>query len=647
MITYIKDNTEYKLDKDQSEALKKDIISRHQSYQEDLTIHIGYWEEIKKHIFGVLEQFKGVDEKGKVKDFTMTKIYELDRTYQAQLKNKCASSVESMFGVEGNTLTDQDNSATMKAFIEDKLEKMDYLGEYDELVKNYVRKGASYTFTEWKEDYREVKRIVTNPITGIKERISQVVPIYEGSKAISLDPHSIVYDKNKMKDWDSCPKIIRNWVSVEDVLSRKDYKISKETQETLKTIGKNNQEGSELSEDDKILLDEATNADMIEVLEFWGDLRLPDGDFLKNWHVVVIGRLEVAKFCKNPFLINPITRCSFEDHPETGREISPLLVAIVNNIMKSDVFRKILTGMAYANNPCHITNGDIGLPEYTEAAPGLHIKTSLKSDGLNQGSPILYTIDGGNLSTNFEVLSLFDVEMEQSTGINKYLTGNIGGSKVDFATEASGIMGGGEVRVQKDVENINKNLTKVTIEKIAQLEANMASDSVEIKTRESGKVKFETVTPEIIQGNYEFKIADTKQQSLNRDKAKLTTEILEKGINVPDFNGQEAFKYALENLVDIKDTSRFFVEDELQKALNAIPKEQQEQAKQMLLETLKTGQQAKQVDTPDEAVKEIAAKAIIRDTSRPDSLKVYDMQALRLQDTLEFQAFVSKKMQEV
>jgi len=603
-LTYIKDTEEYTLDDEKARKLKSSITAMFDAFYKDLSPHITDHDRLKKHIYDLLRN-ESEDE------FLTTKIYEQAETYIAQLKNKCAGSIETQFGVEGNTETDQSNANIMKAFTEDKLEKMKYLSVYDDGIPNYVEKGAFYTFTQWITDLKEVKRIVNIDLTTGEEatefslpeniesqRITKTITAYDGAKSISIDPFSIVFDKNKMKDWDKCPKIYKSWLSPEDILANKEYKISKETQVRLKEIGKSNNEGSTTPLDATLVKKEdTTNGDMIEVLEYWGDLRLSDGTYLNNWHAVVIGRLEVVRFCKNPFLINPFTRCSFKDDPKTGREISPLLVAVVNNAKKSDVFRKIITGMNFANNPCHLIKGELGLKGKNEAKPGKFIE--IPDKGMNKDNPIIYSIDGKGLNVNFETMPLFDAEIEQSTGINKYLTGNVDGTKVDFATEASGIMGGGETRIQKDVDNLNRNLTMPTIQKVADLNANMISNPEEIKIRNSGKVEFKKVTPEIIQGNYEFKVADAKQESLNRQKAQTTVNVLEKiAAGNPHANIDEISKYALENICGIKDSSKFFIEDPLQKAINALPEQQREQAKQFLLQVLQNPSMVAPQDAP-------------------------------------------------
>ena len=643
-LSYTKEKKDYKLNEKQSTALKNKIVKMQDDYYANLSPHIADYEKFKKHIYGILREEKA-------ENYLSSKLYELRDTYISHLKNRCASSIESQFGIEGNTKTDQDNSQTMKAFIEDKLEKMDFLAEYDSFIPNYIDKGGAYSFVEWKTVLKEVKKIVdydtsteseatpeSLPENIIKKRITKTITEYEGAKATSIDPFSIVYNKDKVSDWVKCEKIIKSWLTPEQIIAIEQFDISQETKDKLLAIAKASTSSVETNKPAEQIAPDAIDGDRIEVLNFLGDLRLPDGTYLENWHCVVVGRMEVVRFCKNPGL--SIRRCVFAVHPGTGREFSPLLVGVINNDKKSEVFRDIIKALKFSINPHHFTNGDIGLPAgKTKVEPGGF--TKLNSNDIEDGNPIIYSIDGKGAPLNMEVMPQFDADIEASTGINKYLTGNVEGSKVDFATEANGIMGGGEVRINKDVDNINRNLTRDTIQDIANLHANMIDSADNIKVRNGGKIEFKEVTIDVVQGSYEFKVSDAKQQSMNDKEAQLTTQALEKMTAIPNFKTEEAAKYVLESVCKMKDTSRFFEEDELQKQINAIPEQEREQAKQFLVQVLQNpqiaqGQQQPPAPTPNQFVMDISAKTICDDNRYPDNVKQGMLQMLGLQPTQEY-----------
>lgn len=643
MITYEKDETEYKLSDSDEKKVKADIERMYTDFYSELTPSIAVYKVIQKHLYDLLDSITKTDEKAD-ESFISTKVYEQFETYAAQLKNRCATNIDTIFGVEGNTEQDQKNAVIFKSFLEDKLEKMEYLSIYPEGIKDFIEKGGFYTFVKWNKEIKEGKRTVKFDLDTNKEatpesvnveerRIIKEVVVKDEAQVTNLDPFSVVYDKNRVNDWDKCSKIIKTWMNPHDILAVEDYKISKETKAILEKIAKSTPDESLVTEEE--ISQNAVNGNMVEVLDFWGDYLAPDGKYLNNWHIVVVGRLEVVCFEKNPILINPITRCVFKVHPRTKREISPLAIAVLLNNTKSDIYRKIIRSLDYALNPCHVTNGKFGLEGEEEAAPGRVIELVNGTEDVR----ILYSINGQGLPVNMEAMPMLDNDIESATGINKYLTGDSSGEKVDFATEANGIMGGSQVRVNKEVDNINSNLTKVTIQKVADLYANMTSEPTQIKVRENGNVNFKPVTPDVIQGNYEFKVADANQLSMDKARIQQTIPILkEMAMQDPKVNTRAIEEYALTNLCGIKDTAQFFIEDELQKILKELPEKEQEQAKQKCVQLLTNPQSLipQQPPQPSKIAIDIASKTICDDNRYPDEVKILMLQSIGGQPTAEY-----------
>lgn len=650
MLTYTKDEIKYNLSTAQETKVNNEIVEMYTDFYKDLSKPIATYKVIKKHLYDFLDRLRNKnedDDDERDETFISSKVYEQYETYAAQLKNRCATNIDTIFGAEGNTSKDQQNSPVFKAFIEDKLEKMEYLSVYPEGIKDFIEKGGFYTFVKWQKDVKEVKRVVKfdldtqqeateESVNVVDKRITKTITVRDDAKVINLDPFSVVFDKNRVNDWDKCPKIVKSWMSPHDILAIEDYNISQATKDKLLKIAKGDSDLTQQPEEN--ISQQAINGNMVEVLDYWGDYLAPDGKYLSNWHIVVVARLEVVCFEKNPILVNPITRCVFKVDPKTKREISPLAVAVLLNSTKSDIYSKILKGLDYALNPCHITNGKFGIQGEEKVKPGKILELINGTEDVQ----IVYSIDGKGLPVNFEAMPLLDNDIESATGINKYLTGDSNGMKVDFATEANGIMGGSQVRINKEVDNINSNLTKPTIQKVADLYANMANEPTEIKVRENGNVTFKQVTPDIIQGNYEFKISDANQLSMDKVKAQQTIPILQQmATQDPKANVRAIEEYALTNLCGIKDTAQFFIDDELQTILKTMPQEQQDAAKQKCIQLLTNPeslipQQQPPTPEPNKIVKDGFAKTICDDNRYNDEFKVLALQILELEPTMEF-----------
>lgn len=646
MLIYTKDETEYKLSDSHSTKVKNDIVTMFTSFYTDLTPSIAEYKVTKKHLYEFWKKKKQEKKNSDDNDeeFISSKVYEQFETYAAQLKNRCATNIETIFGAEGNTEKDHANSPVFKSFIEDKLEKMEYLSIYPEGIKDFIEKGGFYTFVKWEKEVKEVKRVVKFDIDTqteatpeskniIDKRITKTIVVKDDAKVIPLDPFSVVFDKNRIDDWDKCSKIVKTWMAPHDILAIENYTISDSIKDILEKIAKSDPDESPIADEE--ISQDALNGNMVEVLDFWGDYIAPDGKYLSNWHIVVVGRMEVVCFEKNPILINPITRCVFKIDPDTKREISPITVAVFLNKIKSDVYGKVLKGLDYALDPCHITNGKFGIKGEEKAKPGKIIEL------LNgtQDVQIIYSIDGKGLPINMEAMPMLDNDIESATGINKYLTGDTTGVKVDFATEASGIMGGSQVRINKEVDNINYNLTKVTIQKVSDLYANMTSEPTQIKVKENGNITFKEVTPDIIQGNYEFKIADANQMTLDKANVQRTMPILQQmATQDPSANVRAIEDYVLINYCGIKNPAQFFIDDPLQKMLKNMPEDMQEQTKQKIIQFLTNPDSLvpPQTPQPNKIVTDGFAKTICDDNRYNDEFKMAVLNFLNLQPTQEY-----------
>jgi hypothetical protein len=121
--------------------------------------------------------------------------------------------------------------------------------------------------------------------------------IFDGARVKAVSPESFVFDKSKKANWDSCPKIYQSWATIDDIKSNKVYQLDDETKNNLKNIAQKNDDNGD-GQDVK-----GSKADLIEILEFWGDLKLDNDKILRNWLVTIAGRSEVIRFQPNPYII--------------------------------------------------------------------------------------------------------------------------------------------------------------------------------------------------------------------------------------------------------------------------------------------------------------------------------------------------------
>ena len=238
---------------------------------------------------------------------------------------------------------------------------MDYQKTCDQIIDNALLYGELISFTAWKkktEEYRRPINFFENLFSGdiVKlPRIKDAVmkgknywvderEIYNNPYIYSVNPADLVFDSNQVDDWDSCPKIYRVYKTPNDIIKNKQYSLSKEqTEDILKMVkdGTNN-----VKSDDEIV-----KGSTIEVLEHWGDLKLPNGILLKNWHAVVVGRKYLVLFSKNESIINPFSYGAFIRDPETKRGISPLYSILSLAHVQEDLMNRTCNLQTLNENP--------------------------------------------------------------------------------------------------------------------------------------------------------------------------------------------------------------------------------------------------------------------------------------------------------
>ncbi len=111
------------------------------------------------------------------------------------------------------------------------------------------------------------------------------------------------------------------------------------------SLGNSNQNAMIKTEEDVV------KGGTIEVLEHWGDLKLPDGKLLKNWHAVVVARKFLVLFQKNDAIVNPFSYGAFIKDPVIKRGISPLYSVLSLAHVQEDLLNRTCNLQTLSENP--------------------------------------------------------------------------------------------------------------------------------------------------------------------------------------------------------------------------------------------------------------------------------------------------------
>lgn len=510
----------------------------------------------------------------------LTDIYEKRDTLKSHLWANIYQNPDSMIDVSGRDPQAEAQAPIQKASLVNAFENMKIQFELDKMVDNLIETGDMALFVGWETKTKSVRRAktkiekmqdrltamfsaMTNPLDGAL-KFSKLLGsqnnfvtydelLYEGATVKAVDPLNFVFDAANMDDWDGCAKIYRTFANYNQIANNKAYKISKTDLADLKNMSEidSNQTNNNLETDYD---DKAKRGNQLEILEYWGDITLTDGTVLHNWLIVVAGRSKIIRFETNPYVQNPFVYGTVIDDPDTKRGISPLRIMLSIGELNQKILNTKLDIKDLQNNPPYLAPK--GAMNGTKTvAPGKIIEYDA---ALMPTAPIPITFTDRD---GWEFLQYFTNMQETATGINKYLSGDIQGGNVDTATEAQGLMSGGNTRMALIIDTINMKMIVPMTEKVADLLANFKTGVEEIPTKIGGIPTFKSVTDDIRQANYKYTYGDRKAMFERKQKFKemlqFATQLLADPILSQAMNHIELAKFGFEQL-GVDNTERFF-----------------------------------------------------------------------------------------
>lgn len=525
MGTYVFNNDEeFSPSNEESLELVDQITNNYKNWDKDRNGQRDQYEKIEESLYvDVTHNDRNNDE-----TILLPQIYEQYHTLMSNLEKSNFQNYRMMFGVEGKDDASQENATLQKANIEDALRNMKFEDEASEAMHHWLTKGEAIAFTYWDTEIefsrRKVKTMqpIIDPISGMQmgeqeiEEIQKVPQVkYDGVKVTAIDPLNFVFDKNEVKNFLSCNKILYSLEDPYNVVNNQQYTLLKKDQkEYIKNMCQN---GEDLTSD-KYYMDGQTGniGDQVVVLECWGDIKLKDGTVLKNYVATVVADRFLVRLEPNPYIRNPFTMSPWMPDPKSKRGRSPLLVAVPINQASSQILNGQLRGLKLALNPPVLAPMDYFTQNRIALYPGKVVEyNNIFNDGNAKPSP--YNFKDGLVG--FDFLTLMESKIEASTGAFKYMVG-AQDSRTRTATETSATVTGQNTRLSMTISKLNREWTIPTIENIAALQANMNFEEQNIKTGEQGgQPQFGTVTPEVRQGDYQYIYGDS--QSVVEMEAKM------------------------------------------------------------------------------------------------------------------------------
>lgn len=484
-----------KLEEKESIDLVKYITQRYEDFESNRSRQLSDIRVVRESIYST----KVPSVKDWNTDIELPDIYELAQTLKAHISENLYSHADGMFDVSGVTPQAQMLANRQKAMLVNTFEQMNIENELEKIIDSVVETGECTLFVGWETKNKNIRRAKT-----IEEQLispdedSFVVEnkiVYDNAKVKYIKAEDFVFDTLNKDNWDSCAKVYRTSSTFDEVQNNSlNNALTPEKLENLKMLITNKKnKDSEKGVDGKKL----------EILEYWGDIELPNGKLLKNWLIVVAGRKEIIRFEANPFVINPFIHANIIESPNTNRGISPLKVAIVMNNISSNIMNKQLDALALMMNPPYLAPKGCFKGEQ-EVRPGKIIEydTSLMPQ-----APIPLTFD--KALNGWDFLNYFKNSTENATGIFKNMAGNIQ-NQARTATEINYSVTGQSARLNMILDSISRKIIIPMVEKTAEIIANFKVGKEVICLNDSGKYIFLEIDDSIRGAQYIYRYGDRK-----------------------------------------------------------------------------------------------------------------------------------------
>src|SRR5574344_1040567 len=455
-----------KLSEKEEIFIAEKISTNFRLFQEKRQSHLTEIKDIKNAIYNDMDMSKNAWNK----DIKLPDIYELSQTLKSHLMDCLYSHPDAMFDVSGNTQEAQLNANKQKALLCNYFEKMHIENELEKSVDSIIEAGEATLFIGWQKKFKKIRRYTTlaeeffakNPSGFVVEEKE----IYDGPIIKHVPSENFCFEIESVDNWDSCPKIFKTEATFDDIISNKSNNyLNKEKISELKNLSKN----------DKNLMNKK-----LEVLEFWGDITLENGEILKNWLIVIAENKIITRFEPNPFIINPFIHAVMIENSTTKRGISPLKSAVCLNEISSTIINKQLDALSLIINPPYLAPKGCFKGEQ-EVKPGKIIEYD---SALMPQQPIPLHFE--QALSGWEFIKFFKSQMESATGIYKD-TSSLITQNTKTATEVNYSMAGQTTRLNMLIEKINRKLIIPMVEKTAQIITNFKFEPEEIFLFNAGK----------------------------------------------------------------------------------------------------------------------------------------------------------------
>lgn len=503
MTTFIyKANKKITLSPERRTNISNNIKSLFKEYYKDLV-------EPKEETADILDKIFPGGSKNRLDK--IPSLYEQYKTYTSAIQRACYPSYDAIVDIKGLDLESNNIAGTYKASLIYDWYNIDLESTIDKCQDDWAIKGEAAAYICWKEDIVEVENesqsIEIDPETmqPVAVTIKEKLPIstFRAVDVKRIDPHNLYFDRSQKDNWQSCKKIYRDFIPVQQIIANTSYKLTPTEKKDLKELVYNNDRSLSFNYETLIDADTTLYGTTVEVLEFEGDFVDPDTyEIYKNMEATVVAGKYLVRFEESKKPRSSIIWAAYMSRPDTGRGQSPLRIPEILNDVQNMCADLMMQSWKLNTYPTFMAPKGM-LPKHVDLKPGMVVEFD-SSPLTMQSSPIKMDFSSG--LRGFEFSDFFQRRMESATGINQYMQGAMDGS-VRTASEASYIHSGASMRMAREAYLFSHNFLYKLIRNYALFKKVYDTEDIQVPI---GNNEYALVDAKVRNGNYQFIIGGSQ-----------------------------------------------------------------------------------------------------------------------------------------
>lgn len=549
---YFKDDNKKEIRKIDRDNICSDINEKAKIWSKDV-------EEVKEDYERVVNEIYPSTNKYKDQVKMIPDVYEQRQSLKANMYKATYQNYDGMFDIEGLDPGSHEMSAMLKSALVYDCYKIDLQSTLDKILDDYIDKGECAWFSHWTtkvERKRVQEEVPTVDEFGnlidiqIVNRPQDEVT-YEGADIERIDPLNLYFDKSQRRHWDSCGKIYREFVPLNYILSNQDYKLTRDEIASLKDMVDKKKDDTVYDYNDEYHnIDTKVIGSTVEVMEYYGDYILPNGDTVRNVIIVVIAGKYLAKLDESLYPVCPIGYTSYNTRPDSLRGQTPLKPALLLNELENKCMDLTMESWLLTTNPPMLSPKGFIKSGVDYKAGGI---IEYDVDTLDDSGRMPQPLNFSSGMRGFEFQDFFKRKMEGATGISPYMQGTGGSGGVRTAAESTYIYSGQTTRLSREAYLFSHNVVVPIIWAIFKLKKEYQVDNDIVPVVKEGIKDFYEVTEQARNGNYVFIIGNAqtaveREQSVMKLFQLMGSPSFQSIVQRPEFPAADFFIWVLNEM---------------------------------------------------------------------------------------------------